>query len=156
MHLIAVQRNSNIYSIQMFSILSLLIFWVNFDEIFNEMFFFGLSASVLPYIISIVAIWTGIILGYSSFVHPFVMSDAITEKTIHIEVREQGIDASVAQFPQILRKSDIQKDLIESCYFYNTVVFPEPKRTKFYSCDFFQANNGHLNLPDNKAPPKSI
>ncbi len=120
------------------------------------MFFFGLSSSILPFIISFVVICAYILLGYGNFICVETNPGQNAEKTIHFEIEKPSMDASIAQFPQQVKKIEIQKNIVQSDYFSFNTIFPHSTKNEFFLSGSFHPENGHFILPENKAPPEFL
>jgi len=119
------------------------------------MFFFGLSGSVLPYLISIVAIWSGIWLGYGKYITqkptPEKDSEKITEHKSHVP----NPTGKIALFSQTTNTPENQVQQTQA-YFSreNILLFRPISREKYFACCFTHVQGGYYNYPKNKAPPK--
>jgi hypothetical protein len=117
------------------------------------MFFFGLSGSILPYLISIVAIWSGIWLGYGKYIIQKPGEDIETEKVIEVKSTSPHINKENAQFFQNTHKPQIQFRHKKISTDYSFIIFPSISRLKHYSFDFFEPSGDFYKQEKNKAPP---
>jgi hypothetical protein len=117
------------------------------------MFFIGINGPALPYIISIIAIWSGIWLGYGKYFH--LKSNDLNDsaKTIQHKTIARPDDGKIVYFNKILVRNQKAKSSSPENLYQKPRIYIDLEKDQYFIRFIKQPFKGYFNCLQNKSPP---
>jgi hypothetical protein len=118
------------------------------------MFFFGLSGTILPYLISIIAIWSGLLLGYGQYLTKKPTVETVPIKVIeHNPMLIQSGDSSTLFLSHAWVPDKHSEEAADGTHLSDKVPVPVVQQISLFYCYISNIADVTTNCTRNKAPP---